>query len=820
MFFVRTIVIFLFTLFCAQADTKPSLSEAEKEYLASKGSIKMCADPDWMPFESIKEGKLIGMSAEYLNVISKNLNLDFELVPTKTWSESIEYAKARKCDIYTLAMKTEARERYMNFTSPYLVMPLVLVTKSDAPFIFSLGDLNGKKVSIIKGYAFEEILRDRYKNIDLLSVNSLEEGFESVEDGEAFGFISALGSVAYAFQKEYTGELKINGKFDENWELGIGVRNDEHMLLEILQKGVDSIKESDSSDIFNKWIAIKYEHGVDYTLVWQIVVVSIVLIVGFLLWNRKLRMLNSDLKKAQDSMQEALKMAEEQKEIAQMATKTKSLFLASISHEIRTPMNALNGMLALLEESNLSPKQAEYVKNIKLAAGIPLRLLNDLLDFSKLEAGKFSLEKNIFEIESVLGSVYEIFSQSAKDKGLELRKECIGTKQKVYIGDSLRISQVLTNLLSNAIKFTQNGSVLVKATLSSEGEKTDIVLFSVKDSGVGIPKDRQDFLFDIYAQADSSTARKYGGTGLGLAISKELVNAMGGKIWFKSSEGEGSEFMFELPLERTDKKEKLKSTLSDVKKDKKVKKATFKNTKLLLVEDNELNQELIKSLLEGSNIEITLAKNGVEAISALERDSSFDIILMDVQMPIMDGVEASTIIKQKDDLKHIPIVALSANGYKKDSFELQYMDDYLQKPIEIEKFYTLLASILEHKVVFTKDAQKESGDIGEKNENHKHIDTDLGKSYMLDNPEKYDEILGKFYDRFVGFGDEVKEVFETNPSELKELLHSLKGLSATIGATKLSETCERVRYAPNIDNLKAFLDELNAVMMEIKQRRG
>jgi len=267
-----------------------SLNKKEKEYLQNKKSIKMCIDPNWMPFESFdKHGNYIGMSADYYKVFEKTLDITFDVLKTSSWKQSIEYAKERKCDIFSLAMETPQRKKYMNFTTPYLTIPLVVTTKVDVHFVNEIQDLIGKKIGITRGYAFAEILKSKYPSLDLVSVEDIDDGLDQVNSGKLFGYIGTLASIGYKFQTKYSGQLKISGKITDNWELGIGVRNDDKVLLGILQKAINNITQDEKRAILNKWISIKYEKGIDYALLYQTIIIFtfILLVVLYFYFKQK-----------------------------------------------------------------------------------------------------------------------------------------------------------------------------------------------------------------------------------------------------------------------------------------------------------------------------------------------------------------------------------------------------------------------------------------------------------------------------------------------------------------------------------------------------
>ncbi len=508
-----------------------NLTYQEQNYLKEKKIITACIDPHWMPFESLKDGKHIGLSSDYLDIFQKNLSVDIKVIKTDSWMDSLELAKMRKCDILPLAMETNERKEYLDFTSPYLKTPVVLATKQDVAFVADFNNLGNKKIGIPKGYSYNEILKKRYPDLNIVDVKNVKDGLEKVRRGELFGYIGTLASVGYFLQKEFFGELKITGKFDEMWELGIGVRNDDPMLLKILEKAIFSITEDEKQNILNKWVSVKYENDIDYSLIWKILALAIFIALGATYWIRKLSILNKELKNAREKAEEA--------------TKIKSNFLANMSHEIRTPMNSIISMTYLIKKNVTTQPLIHYVQMIESASNNLLLLLNDILDLSKIEAKKMQINKTEFYLIEVLDSINNLTKIKAQEKGLAF--EIIYDKSDaMYVrGDSLRLMQILSNLSLNAVKFTQDGYVKIYVEKVAENK----FRFTISDTGIGLTQDQIEKLFDSFTQADESITRKYGGTGLGLAICKELVALMQGKIWVESTFGQGSRFIFEVILQ-------------------------------------------------------------------------------------------------------------------------------------------------------------------------------------------------------------------------------------------------------------------------------
>jgi signal transduction histidine kinase/ActR/RegA family two-component response regulator len=395
------------------------------------------------------------------------------------------------------------------------------------------------------------------------------------------------------------------------------------------------------------------------------------------------------LDEREQALQRTLRELVEARDAANAANVLKSQFLANMSHEIRTPLNGVLAMAEVMSMGELATVQRERLDVIRQSGGLLLAVLNDVLDLSKIEAGKLTLLVDDFDLDSVAGPTRESFAVMAERKGLDFQLEVAEAAQGAWRGDADRIRQVLGNLVSNAIKFTLHGSV---HAYIDETPETGALRLTVRDTGVGVAAEKQAALFEKFTQADNSATRRFGGTGLGLAICRELTQMMGGVIAVESQEGQGSVFRVELPLERGELKPAGAAEPQEAEA------AEEGALRLLAAEDNPTNQQVLSAVMGSLGLEVDIVDDGKKAFEAW-RDGAYDLILMDIQMPVMDGIDSARAIRAAEAAggrPRTPIIALTANAlsHQVEEYLAAGMDGHVAKPIEIAKLYDAIARAL------------------------------------------------------------------------------------------------------------------------------
>ncbi|AMK75715.1 MULTISPECIES: PAS domain-containing protein [Methylomonas] len=513
----------------------------------------------------------------------------------------------------------------------------------------------------------------------------------------------------------------------------------------------------------------------------------------------------------------------EAKQQAEQATRVKSEFLANMSHEIRTPMNAIIGLVELCLNGSITAKQRDYLERVETASRSLMTIIDDILDFSKMEAGKMHLDSVPFLLEEMLDNVFSTMSELCASKGIALIRPPENQTLHPVVGDPQRLRQILINLIGNAIKFTEHGEVRVTLTELRRSAQQTCLQFSISDTGIGMNAEKQAKLFQAFSQGDSSVTRNYGGTGLGLIISKQLVEQMGGTISVSSQENLGSTFTFSVKLGIT--------SLASIRNAQYQQKHPIDTSKLrhisgarvLLVEDNEVNRIVAIELLEQAHLQVDVAENGEIALSKLQQ-TDYDCVLMDVQMPVMDGYQTTKRLRAIPGCQTLPVIAMTANAMSNDRNKcLQAdMDDFVSKPILPETLYATLV-----KWILPRAGEKtQINPNGDERETHPlpylyGIDTTAGLQHTAGNRTVYRKVLLKFAENHADTMNDIDQAFTRNDyDKAYQLVHTLKGLVGSLGALQLQSHLVRleeslVDYRPNIANVPHIDSNIAVTTLEM-----
>jgi len=676
------------------AEEKINFTAKQKEWIKNHKTIKYVIDNHWKPIEffSLEKGHS-GVTRSYIELIAKKTGLNLKLIPTKVWSSSVEKINSREADLYTCVAQIKSRKKYVNFSTSYLKLPQVIITKLDIDYVENIKGLYGKTVALVKGYYITELIKSQHKEIKVLEVQNGSEAFKAVTKGDAYAYIEMLPVASHFIQKKGYSNLKISGVSGYDAEFSMALRNDwDKTGIEIINMALNSITEKEKNNIYNKWINVKYNQEIDYTLLWQALIIFLIFISASLYWNRKLSI---EIKKrifTQNELIEANKKLEKAKYMAQSANKAKSDFLSNMSHEIRTPMNAILGFAELLDDNIEDKRLKSFVKPIRSSGETLMILINDILDLSKIESGKLEIVKSQTNIKNLLEEIHNIFQLQAEKKGINLSLELDDTLPASLLLDEVRVKEVMINLIGNALKFTDKGYIKTIVNVENVYDHISKIDLSIKveDTGIGIDKSQQESIFNIFEQSNNQDIKKYGGTGLGLAISKRLVTLMDGTLKVRSDVGKGSIFIAN--LKNIDIASLTDNTTN--KEDRDYTHLHFETSTILVVDDIKENRDLIVASFIDTKIEILEAKDGQEAVD-IAKSTHLNLIFMDIRMPVMDGYRATRLIKEFVD---IPIIALTASIMQDDLDKIKdaRFDGYLRKPVSKNELFKEIAQFIKY----------------------------------------------------------------------------------------------------------------------------
>ena len=684
-----------------------SFTKEEFDWIRTNPTIKISGDPLWPPYSFYDDkNNYIGIIPDLVKEVFKDINIKLEYIKTDSWADTINLMENKKIDLIDAISYSPVRSGYLNFSNKYVGAEIVIIANNrNDNYVNSFNTISHRKIATVKGYSvIEDIKRDFPQVKDIIEFDNPLDGLKELSNSQIDYFILDIPTFEY-YSKNYSlSNLKIVGPSGYNYQYGFGVSKDNPHLLSILNKLLDNISIQKKDEIYRKWIQVNYEEKIDYELIWKIIVFALFILAGTIYWNRKLKLEILEKEKAQKELEQERNNIqklnielEKAKNIAENVAKQRSEFLANMSHEIRTPMNSVIGFTEILEKEIKNPLHKEYLDSIKKGGNSLLRIINDILDLSKIEAGKLEVKNESLNPKNIFLEIESIFHAKIISKNINFIVDIDKTIPKFIIIDGVRIRQILFNLIGNAIKFTEKGHIKLKVeNIYKDDIKSKIdLIFSIEDTGIGIDEKNLENIFNAFEQANNQNIAKYGGTGLGLAICTKLVHMMNGEIKVKSEKNKGSTFtviLRDIPISSMEDEIVSQKLLAS--------NIVFEKAQILVVDDIEENRKLVEASLKDFDIDLIMAQNGQEALDKL-RNINVDLILMDLRMPVMDGYESTHIIKSNKKLKHIPIIALTASVMGKDLEKVSSFgfDGYLRKPVILDDLIEELSKYLKYNFI-------------------------------------------------------------------------------------------------------------------------
>lgn len=678
------------------------LTPEEQAWLRDHPRLRIGFRTEWPPLEFQEDGALQGLVPDLVSAVEEQLEYEFRREGLGDLAGAERRLEVGSLDVLAALPRTPRRQGRFLFTRSYRTLPIAMVTRDDSRFVGDLRELGQDRVGVVQGHASHEFLLINHPDLNLVPVRTMQEGLIQLSNGEIDVMVTHIPGVSYSVGRLGLSNLRITSITPYQYELRMAVRPDMPELVNILNKVLSRLEQPGYEQIYNRWIHLDMEPAMDYTVLRRVIVIALVILAVFFYWNRKLsrevdvRMQSEEaLRSSEEALRDAKQRAEALARDAEAASRAKSEFLANMSHEIRTPLNAVMGYAELLEQQVHDPRQRSYLESIKTGSRSLLTLINDILDLSRVEAGKMRLEYQPMDLMRLLDDVRRMFAARAEERGLELRVRLEGEMPPTMVLDETRLRQVLFNLVGNAIKFTEAGSVEILAraeeAVDSQGQSSFTLNIAVRDTGIGIPISQQSRIFEAFEQQEGQSNRKYGGTGLGLAISRKLVEMMGGELSLESLPGQGS--CFTVRIDQVD----VASTEGDNDDSAATDSYWFEPAIVLVVDDNEINRGLVRDMLEPEGLEVIEAGTGREALEQAAARKP-DLVLMDIRMPEMDGFATRAAMNRDPALAGIPVVALTASVMPSEASRIRSarFHGYLRKPVSRRTLLVELARFLAH----------------------------------------------------------------------------------------------------------------------------
>lgn len=645
------------------------LSDAEEKWLQQQDSIKVAVYPYHPPYQIInEEGNVDGIFSEYIELIEKKIGYQFHQKIYSTWPDLMKDVRKENVDIIIEIHPTKSREEYLNFYALLFESPNVIVTRKNDVTKPKIKKFYGKTVVLPKDYAIKEILESKYPKLQFATCKDDLDCMLQLNNGQHDAYIGPKAVVNYLIKTKNLNNLKVAGESGLIYKTGIATFKKNKILNEIISKASKSVTRAEQQAILDNWIFNVVTPFYLKTRFWISISAAIIaLLLVILSINRFLKY----------KIKEKTKELREAKELAEESNKLKTAFIHNISHEVRTPMNGIMGFSELLKNTSVTEEeQKEYSKIIINSSNQLIRIIDDIIEISRLETDQVELKLEEVNFNKLLESLFVKFKEKASDKNIEIYlNNKLKDDQAVMLIDKSKINKILDNLIDNAIKFTNKGSVEIISEI-----KESSLIITIKDTGIGINQMDQEIIFKNFSQSEKEVTKSYDGLGLGLPIAQKNAKLLNGSISFTSIPEKGSIFILTLPHNQI-----LDPNKNNMILDSKTEhKAPLKQV-ILIVEDGDVNFLFLKTVLlkmQGYKFVIHRAENGKEAVDICKNNNKIDLVLMDIRMPIMDGYTATKKIKKIRP--HLPVVAQTAYSTEQDIQKALEAgcDDFVSKPVD------------------------------------------------------------------------------------------------------------------------------------------